>query len=155
MAFFDDLGKKFTEASQGALSKTKDLADLAKFNSNISEEERKITSKYTEIGKLYVEKHQHDFEEEFGESIAIIKESQNKIADYQMQIRNIKGVIKCPSCGAEVPQDATFCAGCGTAISRTENEKTYAEACTKVCPNCGEKLADNVLFCTQCGTKVE
>ena len=46
------------------LKKTKDLADTAKLNLNISEEERKIDTAYEQIGKWYVEKHREDAEEE-------------------------------------------------------------------------------------------
>lgn len=45
-------------------SKTKDLADTAKLNLNISEEERKIDTAYEQIGKWYVEKHREDAEED-------------------------------------------------------------------------------------------
>lgn len=41
MAFFDEIGKKISQTGQGVVQKTKDMADVAKLNSLISEEEEK------------------------------------------------------------------------------------------------------------------
>lgn len=51
MGFFDDFGKKISSAGQEAIAKTKELADIAKINSSISDEENKIKTAYSEIGK--------------------------------------------------------------------------------------------------------
>ena len=42
MAFFDELGKKVSEAGQKTLQKTKELSDTARLNSMLSDEERRI-----------------------------------------------------------------------------------------------------------------
>ena len=56
MSFLNNLGQKISDVSQTTIKKTKDLADTAKLNLNISEEERKIDTAYEQIGKWYVEK---------------------------------------------------------------------------------------------------
>jgi hypothetical protein len=45
MSFLNNLGQKISDVSQTTIKKTKDLADTAKLNLNISEEERKIERK--------------------------------------------------------------------------------------------------------------
>ena len=181
MGFFDDFGKKISDASQGAIAKTKDFADVAKLNSNISDEERRINNAYQQIGKLYFEMHLEDFEDCFKDHFAAINESLGKIQDYRHQITNIKGVVKCPNCGAEVPKDSAFCSSCGTPVPKQEapvdvpaaeaevvsapeaapvetpvEEAPAVEApVEKKCPSCGATLEDGALFCTNCGTKVE
>mgnify|MGYP000844509471 CR=1 FL=1 len=65
MGFFDDFGKKISSAGQEAIAKTKELADVAKINSNISDEENKIKTAYSEIGKKYFENHSEDSEEDY------------------------------------------------------------------------------------------
>lgn len=55
MSFLNNLGQKISDVSQTTIKKTKDLADTAKLNLNISEEERKIDTAYEQIGKWYVE----------------------------------------------------------------------------------------------------
>ena len=57
MAFFNDLSRKLTSVSQTAVQKTKDVADIAKINSEISDLQRTVNNLYYEIGKLYVAKH--------------------------------------------------------------------------------------------------
>ena len=64
MSFLNNLGQKISDVSQTTIKKTKDLADTAKLNLNISEEEHKINTAYEQIGKWYVEKHREDAEED-------------------------------------------------------------------------------------------
>ena len=59
MGFFDELGKKISGASQEVVQKGKEMADTAKFNSMIHDEERKISAVYGKIGKKYFEDFQN------------------------------------------------------------------------------------------------
>ena len=86
---------------------------MAKLNSMISDEEKRINHAYTEIGKLYFEHHTNDSEEMFTALIQSIHEANEKIADLRNQASEIKGIIKCAKCGAEVAKDAAFCGACG------------------------------------------
>lgn len=158
MGFFDDFGKKISSAGQETIAKTKELADVAKINSNISDEENKIKTAYSEIGKKYFENHSEDSEEDYEAQIAVIKEAMEKIKAYEQQIVEIKGVVKCPNCGAENSKTAAFCATCGTAlpVPVTESvEATEQNVVEKKCPNCGEVINDGAAFCAKCGTKIE
>ncbi len=113
MAFFDDLGKKISKAGQSAVQKTKELADIAKLNSSISDEERRIDDSYREIGKLYDSLRGSDPEVDFAPLIASVRESEEKIKEFRQQIKDIKGVVCCEKCGAEVSSNAAFCSACG------------------------------------------
>ncbi len=113
MAFFEDLGKKLSQAGQATVQKTKELADVAKLNSMISDEEKRINNAYTEIGKLYVELHASDGEAAFATLIQSIHEANEKITDLQKQAAQIKGVVTCEKCGAEVAKGSAFCGACG------------------------------------------
>lgn len=151
MGFLDDFSKKASAAGKKAIAKTKDFADVARLNSNISDEEKKINTAYSEIGKQYFENHQNDFEECFAPQFSAIRESQEKIKELEQQIVDIKGVIKCPSCGAEVPKTAAFCAACGNAIAREAVDVTTE----KKCPSCGQTIENGAAFCMNCGAKLE
>lgn len=155
MGFFDDFSKKISTAGQEAIAKTKDFADVARLNSNISDEENKISSAYSEIGKLYFEIHQNDFEECFESQISAIRESQEKIKEFEQQIVDIKGVVKCPNCGAEVPKTAAFCATCGSTIVRKPVAEDSNVTTEKKCPTCGQTIEDGATFCVSCGAKLE
>lgn len=113
MAFFDDLGKKLTQAGQTAVEKTKKVADIAKLNSYIYDEEKRIDNNYREIGKLYLSLHGEEPEGEFAGMISAIREAEEKICGFRHQITEIKGIVVCEKCGAEVPLNAVFCSSCG------------------------------------------
>ena len=102
MSFFNNLGQKISDVSQTTIKKTKDLADTAKLNLNISEEERKIDTAYEQIGKWYVEKHREDAEEDVKTWLDAIAVSEARIKECRESIHQMKGVAICPSCGASV-----------------------------------------------------
>lgn len=113
MAFFDELAKKVSDVTHTVESKGRDLADITKLNFRIAEEERKLDDTYKEIGKSFVEK----FGDKASGSMAVlieeIREHEKAVADYKRQLRELKGVTLCKSCGAELSSDAVFCAACG------------------------------------------
>ena len=100
MSFLNNLGQKISDVSQTTIKKTKDLADTAKLNLNISEEERKIDTTYEQIGKWYVEKHREDAEEDVKTWLDAIAVSEARIKECRESIHQMKGVAICPSCGA-------------------------------------------------------
>ena len=152
MAFFDDLGKKLSDAGQTTIQKTKNLAEIARLNSSISDEERKIRNAYEQIGKQYVAVYGSCPEETFKGLVETIKESEGKIVEYKHNISVIKGVTKCPKCGAEVDNKATFCSSCGNEMAKAEPTQTEASvADEKVCRACGARVAAGCKFCTSCG----
>lgn len=125
MSFFDDLGKKLSQAGQSAAQKTKEIAETAKLNSQISDEEKKISDFYLQIGKLYVSLHDENHEADFDELIRSLHESENKVKECRQQIKDIKGVVVCEKCGAEVSNGAAFCSTCGApmpVVSPVETE---------------------------------
>ena len=85
MAFLDKLSKTVTEASQKTLAKTKELADTSRLNSLISEEEKKITNQYYQIGKLYVSIHRDSYEDDFSGMINAVTESEGKITKHRFK----------------------------------------------------------------------
>lgn len=151
MAFFDDLGKKISQAGQTAVQKTKEMADIAKLNSSISDEERKIENSYREIGKLYVSLHDEEHEAAFAELISGIHDAEKKIVEFKQQIKDIKGVVCCEKCGAEVANNAAFCSACGAPMPVVKPVETEEPKCSK----CGAVLNPDTKFCTSCGNPVE
>ena len=135
VAFWDNLGQKASETTAKAVQKAKDLSDVAKYNSMISEEETKINNTYYQIGKLYLAVHGNDPEPDFAGFVSSIVESNQKIETYKQQILDIRGVQRCPKCGAPVPHE----------------KPAVAEDLIK-CNNCGSMVKKGVRFCTACGS---
>lgn len=149
MAFFDDLGKKLSQAGQTAVQKTKEMTDIARINSMISDEEKKVNDNYYQIGKLYAAMHQTDFESDFAGMITAIKESETKIRDYKQQIQDIKGVVRCEKCGAEVASNVAFCSSCGAPMPKQDMLENNSNLIK--CTGCGAMVDKNMRFCTSCG----
>lgn len=148
MAFFDDIGKKLSQTGQGMVQKTKEMADVAKLNSVITDEEGKINNNYYLIGKLYVSMHTADCEDEFKGMISDIQASEAKIVECRYQIKTIKGVVKCEKCGAEVANNIAFCSACGNPMPRNETGNTEDKI---KCESCGSLVNKGMRFCTVCG----
>ncbi len=148
MAFFDNLGKKASEATAKAVQKAQELSEISRINSLISEEEKKISTTYCQIGKLYVSAHASDSEEGFSEMVATVLEGEQKVNDYRKQIQNIKGVQHCEKCGAEVAKGVAFCSSCGAPMPKTEEPLPED---TVRCESCGATVRRGMRFCTSCG----
>ena len=139
MAFVHSVGQKIQNMS--TISKIKDA---------IAIEEKLAKNAYYEIGKLYYQKHASDCEADFFAMITAIRESESKIVEYKKQILYINGLMLCEHCGAEIPNDASFCSACGAATGVNGTPETA----TAQCPNCGGPIAAGDGFCTKCGTKI-
>ena len=75
-----------------------------------------------------------------------------EIAQYQEQIKQIKGVEQCPSCGAEVAAGSAFCNACGARIVRSAPQS--APTGGRTCPQCHAAIGNDDLFCNVCGAKL-
>lgn len=150
MSFLDDIGKTISDAGQGAIQKGKEMADVAKFNSLISEEEKKATGIFEQLGRKYVEVKGDTPDDAFKEYIDALKASEEKVKEYQRKLVELKGVVKCPACGAEVSNESMFCPICGAkvAVQQVVQNEKYCDACGAVIPD-GNK------FCTSCGKAVD
>lgn len=148
MALWENLGKKTSETTAKAIQKAKELSETSRLNSMISEEEKKINNNYYQIGKLYASLHQHEHEEAFAGMIASISESEGRISDYRKQVQDVKGVMRCEKCGAEVPRGVAFCSSCGTPMPKGESVDMSK---FDKCESCGAMVEKGMRFCTSCG----
>lgn len=148
MAFWNSISQKASETTVKAMQKAKDMSDIAKLNSVISEEETKINNIYYQIGKLYIAIHPDDYEEEFTGMIASLAEAESKLSNYRQQVQDIKGVVRCPQCGAEVQLGSAFCSSCGSSMPKVQTMNMEE---MEKCGNCGEMMKKGTRFCTSCG----
>lgn len=148
MAIWNSLSKKASETTAKAVQQAKMMTEVARLNSLVSDEEKKITNNYYQIGKLYVATHRDNYAEDFVGMIMAIAESEQKIKEYRAQIQDVKGVIKCGNCGAEVPKGIAFCSACGNAMPQVEVVDTSKH---DKCASCGAMVEKGMRFCTSCG----
>lgn len=142
MAFFDDLSRK---VSRG----TKTLADTTRLNASIADSRKQIEALYRSLGSAYYEAHRDDPAAEQPETIAELKRLQESIAQAQDALRQIRGMSKCPNCGAELAQNTLFCSNCGA--RQPQPDQPAAPVGGGFCPNCGTANLPGHRFCSACG----
>ena len=150
MAFFEQIGKRLADAGQGVAQQTKNFADVTRLNSEISEKERKITQLYQTIGQTYYQNHSQAPEPEYRQAVEEIRALLTEIAQHQEEIKQIKGIVKCPGCGADVPLQAVFCNACGARMA----SRSPAPGDGVPCPACGALSPRGNRYCTHCGVKL-
>lgn len=159
MDFFNKLGKTISSKTQDVVRSTKDFVEITRLNSLISDENQKIENLYSQIGKLYYGSFLSGSKDyrELDNLCHEIDASNERIAQLNDQILQIKGVKKCSYCGAEIPYGSVFCGSCGKSIAEQQEPETpqVTDAPTRLCTNCGAELAEGVAFCTNCGQEVE
>ena len=152
MSFFDNIGSKASAAGQAAAEKARNFAEVTRLGGVVSDHEKRISRLYFEIGQSYYERHKDDPEAEELERIAEITDTNEKIAVCRNQIKTLKGVEKCPNCGADVQNGSQFCNKCGTRMPPASMKTAPKTGLT--CPTCGTELESNAAFCFNCGTKL-
>jgi hypothetical protein len=152
MGFLDNFGKKVADAGQKTMQKTKEMSDIVRINSMITQSENKIKDVYYQIGKLYVSIHQNDCEEEFLEMVSTVVELEQNVRECREQIQELKGIRHCEICGAQMPKDSTFCSSCGSSVF--ESEEKISTNDYKKCPNCGNNVENGISFCVFCGKPI-
>ena len=153
MAFFDKLGKTINKVGQDAFQKTKEMADTARLNSLVSDEEKRLNNNYYQIGKLYAQLHGADCEDCFVPYITAVNESLKKIDELKAEIQKLRAVANCPKCGAEVSTASKFCNACGEVMPVTE-ANVVQPADTVKCSRCGKFVDKKMNFCTSCGNPI-
>ena len=153
MAFFEQLGKRISDAGQDVAQKTRNMADVSQLNSANNEKERQIKQLIFDLGKAYYENHKNDVTAEGVEVISNINALYREIHENHEKIKQIKGIVKCANCGADVPVGAAFCNGCGAKVDRPNPAAVNANG-QRFCPGCDAVVPEGNLFCTKCGTRL-
>lgn len=118
MAFWDDLQKGVSNAASFTAKKTTELTDLARLKYNIYTEETKLERCFTEIGRLFYSS-ERDGADASAEITSYIMQADKISADirtYRQELAHLRRVCICPSCGAEVSNECSFCPSCGTKL---------------------------------------
>jgi len=150
MSFINSLGRKISQTGHEVLQKTKETAEIIKYNNLISEEEKHLEQLFACLGKEFYEQNYDICLEKLPDTVAEIKEIQAKIEDYQAHLQSVKGVILCPNCGKDLPPDVAFCSACGHRIDSEEAGPSAAQT-GRTCPNCSAPMPEDFLFCIKCG----
>ena len=144
--FFEQFGKKVTQTSQDAMKKTKEFAEIAKLNTQISDEEKRLNKIYMNLGRLYYQLYGNQPSLEFKDLCLAIEGSLKNVEHYEVMVNELRGIKRCESCGTEMPIDSTFCQTCG---SRLNEERGSVVAV--VCAKSGMENVAQATSCIGCG----
>ena len=123
--------------------------EIRALREKISGEEANIENIFTQIGRLYYNRHRDDCEDCFNAMIGAVRQSKDNIDGYKKEILLLNGLVLCEHCGKEIPSNSLFCNFCGTRRSGA------APVDKLICKNCGETIEKGMRFCSFCGHKVE
>lgn len=136
----------FKKVSDGVSQKATDVSATMRLNSQIKSNEEELRKTLQSLGETYYNNAKEGTEGDYTVLIARVDELKGEIASCKEQLIDLKGMIQCPKCGAELEKGARFCVQCGYELPVPVK---------KVCAGCGAELQEGAKFCTKCGTKVE
>ncbi len=139
MGFFNDIGKKTTEATNKITKETK-------LRLKMSENKSKISNLYEEIGKKVYEKHVRNesinIKKDLKEECEKIDALATEVEEARLEILKLNNKKICPKCSAEIEKDAAFCSKCGEKIEQVVEEvPTDVEEAEKVSEDIKEEVA--------------
>jgi predicted amidophosphoribosyltransferase len=162
MAFFENFGKKVSEAAQAAAKKSSELVEVTKMNMNISSEEDKIKKIYYAIGKKVYENYCKDPEQysQFSEECSEINAHMESIKKLKARILEAKNMRLCQGCGEEIGRDVVFCPKCGAKQEPLQEKESAqptepSESHQHYCPSCGAAVSEEAVFCPGCGKNLK
>lgn len=120
MAFFEDLGKTLTKVGGAAAEKTKEVAEYTKANAKILEVQNKLDKAYVEVGKKYLELHPANDEEDMKAVVEGVYDLEDQLRKLRKQLQDLKGTVKCDTCGSECDSEDAFCRKCGSELKKEE-----------------------------------
>lgn len=162
MAFFENIGKKVSEAAQAAAKKSSELVEVTKLNSSINLEEDKIGKIHEQIGKIMYDKFTAGEEifPEVNELCAEIRVRGETVNELKLKILEVKNLRICDQCGTELERNIAFCSKCGAKqeplkpSGETEEDTEEGKASSSFCPSCGATVDKGTAFCSKCGAKI-
>ena len=117
MGFFNEIGKKTSEATSKITKETK-------LKIKINDNKNKISDIYEEIGKKVYEKHVREenisIKEELQEECSKIDTLSKEIEIARKEILRLNNKRQCPECYAEIEKEAAYCSKCGQKLENIE-----------------------------------
>jgi len=142
MAFWEDFSETISIKGKEMADKAKNFTDIASLRGQIVSYENTILRYYREIGRAYYETHKNDITKEFPEQMAAIAKSEKMIKELNNRISELRGTMKCTSCGNDVPNDSVFCPKCG---AKMEDDTFFDEEDTASSDVVVSEVVDDII----------
>ena len=153
MAFFKDLGKKITDATQDAAKKTSELIEISKLNSAISAEKNAIAELHKKIGvtvySLYTAG--EPIPDALAADVQGISTHVQNITGLENKIADIKEEAEKAKANAQEEKQVPAAPAASAPAEPADTEEAESEK--RFCTSCGAPLEPGMVFCGKCGTK--
>lgn len=146
MDFFNDLGKKFSQAARSMQAFTRDSAESTRLAVDLRSARSELEQLYAGLGRAYFAQLSGDepVPEELIEAVRVaIVRIESLTAQRDQRIR-------CPGCGAVQPPEARFCSNCGRRMPEAAPEPEESDEDAEFCPDCGAMRHGDAPFCAVC-----
>jgi uncharacterized protein (DUF2164 family) len=129
MDILNKVGETITNKGKDVAKKAKDLAEIASLRTQITIQESSVNRIFQELGKMYYEQHKAGAGDEIVEKCSQIDTAVAEIERLKQAVMTLKGIRKCPVCGADVDDSAIYCSKCGAVlpVPEAEPEEPVAE----------------------------
>ena len=116
---FEKIVESISNTGKVVGEKAKLGTDIAKLNIKISTEERALTEIYQTVGETYYKNNKENpCCDEMKKLFESVDEKLASIEALKDQLHQMKGVIVCSNCGAEVDAENDYCGKCGTKLEK-------------------------------------
>lgn len=129
MGILEDTLVTLKSAAVIAVEKTEKIIDVSKLKINLSEQERKLSKCFEDLGKLTYNKIKNSDanDEENSKIIAQIDNLYEQIKNINDQISLSKNQIRCKRCGYDNDNNAFYCGKCGSLLREEVNDENICE----------------------------
>lgn len=129
MGILEDTLVTLKSAAGIAVEKTEKIIDVSKLKINLSEQERKLSKCFEDLGKLTYNKSKNSDanDEENSKIIAQIDNLYEQIKNINDQIALSKNQIRCKRCGYDNDNNAFYCGKCGSLLREEVNDENICE----------------------------
>lgn len=146
MSIIDKLSSGVTEAGNTISQKAKGISEQTKLSGEISKNKARRDESIRKLGEVYYQARKKNEEPDAEELLREIEQVDGILEKLTESLNQLKGIVVCENCGAEIEKGNAFCPSCGTPVREPQKIR---------CPKCVAELPAGTRFCVYCGTKIE
>lgn len=154
MEFFNDLGRKFSQAVQTVQERTRDGVESTRISVDLRSARADLEKHLLELGRTYYESVENGGEVPAA-LVERVRDCMNLIEDLIAQRDRTRQQVRCAGCGAVHPEDARFCSNCGRPLPEKSPELPAQMDDPEYCSACGAMRRGHARYCAICGADFE
>lgn len=133
MDFLENVKNVVGSAAQTVVKKSGEVVEFSKIKYAMYDVNNSIKELKLEIGQAVYDSYKNNtpLDEIVKEKCAQIEKLSGQLKEYDDQLDNYRAMVKCPSCGSSVNEDANFCPTCGSKIAVEKEAEVHTSGGTE------------------------